>query len=391
MGLMSVRLLNAPASCPGCLSFAMRTIHSLVTITAALMLAACQKETEKIVVREVDKRYSWSEITRPSGTDRIILSTGQDAHSLFLQSPSLLHVLTPQPGTRLYARYGYYGGAFTQLPTDIAVRVPFGAAFFARPAGDTTLRLTSPLQPVNLAYDAFIHVRALDPQATRIVTDNSATTPFGAINRNNYLLFGYGTALGFNDRRLHLVLARVNVSADGQVQADPRVLTIPSPFPLSSLGVLAAVDDYFLVDGGPAGIYKVAQTGAVKQVSATGYIHAFYKWKGTVYAVAAFNRLLVSTDDAESWVRYANRPDVFDHTTYHPVGDSLVVASHLAGTNDLFTLRWTGLTYHLRVLKNDGLGQAALSGVEQLGDTVYVGTTSGLFKRPLRTFFELKP
>jgi hypothetical protein len=42
-------------------------------------------------------------------------------------------------------------------------------------------------------------------------------------------------------------------------------------------------------------------------------------------------------------------------------------------------------------LKSNGLGKADFTDIVQLGDTVYLGTTGGLFKRPLNKFFEAAP
>lgn len=58
----------------------------------------------------------------------------------------------------------------------------------------------------------------------------------------------------------------------------------------------------------------------------------------------------------------------------------------------MFTVQWLSPTkLRLRELKNDGLNYADFSDLVQLGDTVYLGTTNGLFKRPLAKFFESKP
>jgi hypothetical protein len=62
-----------------------------------------------------------------------------------------------------------------------------------------------------------------------------------------------------------------------------------------------------------------------------------------------------------------------------------------AASNDLFTLRWRPDCYTTRPSKNDGISNAAITDLIQLGDTVYLGTTNGLFKRPLSKFFESKP
>lgn len=102
--------------------------------------------------------------------------------------------------------------------------------------------------------------------------------------------------------------------------------------------------------------------------------------------------MLVSPDDGATWSRYAGLPDYFNFTSYHVVQDSLIAVSHLAGAgNALFTLRFNGMNYTARFLKNDGLDRAEVTSLAQLRDSVYIGTTSGLFVRSVNQFFETKP
>ena len=94
----------------------------------------------------------------------------------------------------------------------------------------------------------------------------------------------------------------------------PQIINVErtSRYVSSYIHIMTAVEDYFLIDCGDEGIYKIREDGTISRVN------------------------------------------------------------------------------QLRTLKNDGLEQVSINGVEQLGDTVYLGTTSGLFKRPLSKFFETK-
>ncbi|WP_223696423.1 hypothetical protein [Hymenobacter psoromatis] len=152
---------------------------------------------------------------------------------------------------------------------------------------------------------------------------------------------------------------------------------------------MVAIDNYFLVNCG-AGLYKVTEDGAIKKVFGYSYTDIFYKRQGSIYGVEEYNAVLLSKDDGQTWQRATGTPDAFNFTSYYTASDSLVVVTQ-GSDNQIYTLNWKDSNYRIRALKNDGFGQSEITGLEQLGDTVYVGTTSGLFKRPVSKFFETKP
>jgi hypothetical protein len=173
-----------------------------------------------------------------------------------------------------------------------------------------------------------------------------------------------------------------------QVVATSQRIEIPISYLVASSYVrnIAAIDDYFLVNLVDAGIYKIKQDGTFRQVHSGALADAFYKWNNTVYAPVEYNRILTSTDNGDSWQLSTGTPDHFTLTNYYTVGDSLV-GVHFG---NLFTLNWNGPRFTSRFLKNDGLERARITGIETLRDTVYVATTSGLFARPIKQFFETK-
>ena len=359
-------------------------------IAALLLITACKKETD-IQIKEVEKTYSWTEVKQLYGTKRIILGMSQNGSTLFLQEPGFQGLLTPQPTDPLYRQYGYYRSAATYFPTNIRVRLPMSATFIAQPDRDTLVELLPPTEPVTQGYRTYIHLRKLDAQATGVTTEFSGSSrPFGAINRNNYLLFSYRTATASADPTLRFILANVQAQPAGNLKQQARVVTVPVGAGTNGVYVrwITAIDDYFLVNCGDAGLYKIREDGTFRRVYGYSVTDACYEWQGTVYLVEEYNSILKSEDDGETWQRFTGTPDVFDFTTYYVVGDSLIGVTPSPG--QLFTLRWNGNRYSTRILKNDGLGQGDVRGLEQLGDTVYVGTTSGLFKRPLKAFFETK-
>ncbi len=356
----------------------------------AALLVACKKEVE-IQIKEVDKVYSWMEIKRLYGTDGIILNMGKDANSVFMQTPVMLGILSPLKDPPVKNRFGYYLTAATYLPAGVDLRIPISADFLAFPVNDTLIQLTRPTEPVTNIYNDYINLRKLDPQANSFIRNETSWLPFGAINRNNVLLFGYRTTPGAPSTDQRFILTKIGLKNE-QLQSQSQIVTIPlglSIYP--RIRWIVAIDDYFLANCGDAGLYKIRENGSAKQVFGYSVTDACYKWQGILYAVEEYNSILTSKDDGETWQRATGTPDAFNFTSYRAIGDSLVGVARQAGSNYLFTLRWSGPNYTVRALKNDGLGQGAISGIEQLGDTVYLGTTNGLFKRPLNKFFESKP
>jgi hypothetical protein len=364
----------------------MQLLTKLLLATAALALAtACKKEIETITV-PVDKVYSWMPFKRLYGLENVILNMGKDANSIYTQTPGILGILTPPKNPPVKNKFGYYLSAAAGLPTDIRIKIPMAADFLAVPFRDSLIELIRPTEPVTNNFNGVIRLRQLDPAAISINRPNTNWLPFGAINQNNFLLVGYYTA-AFTDIRL--MLSKVKVGAAGDLQTQSRTIRISSPtHPYAAIQWIVAIDNYFIVNC-DAGLYKILEDGTSKRVFGVSQTDVCYKWQGVLYAVEEYNSILVSKDDGETWQRSSGTPDAFNFTSYHVIGDSLVAATH-GGDNQLFTLRWNGPKYTIRALKNDGLGQSDISDLEQLGDTVYLGTTNGLFKRPLSKFFESK-
>lgn len=53
--------------------------------------------------------------------------------------------------------------------------------------------------------------------------------------------------------------------------------------------------------------------------------------------------------------------------------------------------RWNSYSYQVHFLRSGGLVKADFADIVQLGDTVHLGSTGGLFKRPLNKLFEPAP
>lgn len=368
----------------------MHFVRCLLLSSCLLGTLACRKEVEKIVVQQVpvDRQYSWSPNKQLLGNFNILLGVGKGPGGLYFQQPFGFAALEPKiSGALTYTQYLFRG------PTDLLVRLPIGPEFFVNYFGDSLVQLVPNALPVMSGAGGYLRLHQLDPQALRVQRNAYTFNTFGVINAHNYLLFPYETTR--RDNKNHLVLTHVTTASRDyppKYTLQSRLVELPITsgiYPYAPQ-LLTAFEDYFLVDCGNEGVFKITEGGAVRQVLPPySGVDAFYAWQGAIYATLDNNRFAVSNDKGEHW-QISTGPDL-RFTTFHPVGDSLVGVYHGIGSYlftyhvDVVRQRW-----RIRLLKDDGLNQTDINGLTTWGDTVYLATSSGLFKRPLSKFFESK-
>ncbi|WP_457069402.1 hypothetical protein [Hymenobacter sp. UYAg731] len=344
----------------------------------AFATAGCKKEVEtQIQIKEVEKQASWAEVPSLYGLARVIMSAGNDGQAIYLQQPNAFtRLINPKSLKGLETTAG-------RMPADVNVRLPIARDFFAYPDTDTSLVICRNREPLNSQF--YFNLRRFDPAALRFDTQFFDLSKCMAINQNNYLLAPYNNKRP--DRAFTFVLAAVQPGAPGSgpVMAYVGPVVIPRPsFSGAYLRYLVAIEDYFLASFGDGGIYKIKQDGSFRQVYGAATVDAIYKWNNTLYGPIEYGEIITSTDNGETWQKSLGTPQQFTLASYYTVKDSLVFTN----SGSLYTLRWNGPRYTVRQLKNDGLERATITGIEYLRDTVYVATTSGLFVRPIKSFFD---
>ncbi|MBW3127698.1 hypothetical protein [Hymenobacter profundi] len=368
----------------------------ILLILVGSVLAGCTKDNDP-EIKEVAKETAWQEVTALTRTRRFIQNMASDGQTIFLQQPNSF---TPITGTNRVPAF------YSTSITDIQIRIPIAPKFYAT-AFDTTVAFRKTASP--LSYDAYpgkseLSVKRLDPAAVKITTV-LASSPFEdpgvfssvVINRNNYVLLHYSTtnAPAFRTTSANFILAVVD--PDTPEGYAPRLLsarriTLPNISSIRSTYIfdaIVSIDDYFLV-AFEGKLFKIQQDGTVRPVlSMFAYnssVSALYKWNGRLYCISDRNTFM-SDDEGETWRTFAPLPlDLQGHRPY-PVGDSLICTIG----NNLLSWHWREGNTSLRVLNNEGLDRSLINGIQVLRDTVYVGTTNGLFFRPLNKFFESKP
>jgi hypothetical protein len=387
-----------------------------------VLAAGCKKEVETVTV-QVDKMYSWMPVKQFWGNQTTILGMKPGVNTINIQSVGRFEILSPLPASPQHAQNGYYTGLGASrtwfsdpTPFDVRNSIPLNANFYANPGGyrDVSSDTVLTIYPTSyLDAAAYLHLRSLDPHAVQFENNLVGSLhPFGAINRNDYLLCSYYTDNPKTNSGFNLVLTRLSTGPAPAPAAGPlqpktllssQLIHIPTADPSErNFKEIWAIDDYFLVWCNYAGLYKIKQDGSVKQLNGppsftSGPVSptTVYKWQGVVYTTQQGSdgntTIYRSADDGETWQRIDGFNRALAFSSFYPVGDSLVAITHGVISNSIYTLRWlTSSTLRLRLLKTDGLGYTDFADLAPLGDTVYIGTTNGLFKRPLRQFFESK-
>ena len=355
---------------------------------ALVLLSACKKEIEKIVVQ--DRQYSWTSDKGFTDSFGILLGSGKGPTGLYFQQPGGFAALEGQSGGPLrYTQYTSWGSG------NLDKRFLIGPEFFVT-YYDTVVSIVPNTQPVTVGAGGLIRLKQLDPKALYVEPNTAPFNCFAALSKNNYLLFPYES--GRYDFKNRLVLAHI-ITTPGPFSpiytAQSKIIELPIVQGYSDWKprLLTSIDGYFLVDCGSEGVFKITEAGDFRKVMPNNSnAFSFFKWQGALWAGLSNSKLAISTDNGDNWQITTGGPDLRSNTV-HAIGDSLVVMTHFYGGGRLYTLNLSlaKQKWHLRQLKDDGLNQTAINDLQTWGDTVYLATSSGLFKRPLKVFFESKP
>ena len=365
----------------------MRNYLTYLLLITVVLLSACKKEIEKIVVQ--DRQYSWTSDKLFTDNFGILLGSGKGPTGLYFQQPNGFAALEGTPtGPLTYTQYLYLRSS--NLDTRFLIGPEFMVTYY-----DTVVSIIPNTQHVTSGAGGRIRLKNIDSRALHVDPNTAPFYPFAALSKNNYLLFSYES--GRYDYKNRLVLAHVTTTSNFNYPVygtQSKVIELPISQGAGSYKpqMIASVDDYFLVDCGGEGIYKITEDGNFRKVMpGNSDAFTFFKWQGALWAGLGYSKLAMSTDNGNNWQITAGGPNLRS-TTVHPIGDSLVVLTHLYGGGRLYTLNISQARqkWHLRQLKDDGLNQTAINDLQTWGDTVYLATSTGLFKRPLSKFFESK-
>lgn len=342
-----------------------------------IILTACKKT--QIIEVPVEKKNSWSEVKGFSGTQRILLSSGSDSTQIFLQQPGLftsLHKPEPVTGINLYD---------ISMPTDVKIRIPIASSFFVYPYGDVAIMVRNNTNPIQSPSKSYFNLQQIDPSLTKIRTDFMDVFKCFAINKNNELIVNYYNNTP-GEPYTFMVMGIQTFSGYPAVDTSfCRKVSIPKTLATGGVRSMTAIQDFFLVEIFPDGLFKIKSDGSYSKLySGPVKADAIYEWNGKIYAHQEWQNLLKSSDNGENWQQFNGNTTLLTYTQYFKIKDSLVGAYN----DKLFTLSWSDNSYTIRPIKADGLEGTVINGIEILNNMVYAATTSGLYIKPVASFFE---
>lgn len=350
--------------------------HLVNTLIILPLILSCKK---KIEIREVEKKNSWAESKRFTGTEKIFLSSGSNGGTIFLQQPFFFTALINQ---NEFSGITVYGAG---LPTNIDTRIPISSTFSAFAISDTVLRIINNTLPL-VSPGGYINLKAVDPTLVAIQKTNPLLFKTMSINSNGVLLLTYSNNRASQPLTFMMLKVKTSSSHPYVDTLYSKVITVPKTSVNAYSRYFTAINDYFLADLSSNGIYKFNEDGSFVKVHNGAVVDAFYDWKGKVYAHAEWEKLLISSDNGSNWQEYSGITSSMVSSSYYKIKDSLIGT----GRDIIFTLNWDNTNFSQRILKTDGLEGSKINGVEILKDTVYVATTKGLFFKPVTSFFESK-
>lgn len=361
-------------------------MKNIFYLLAFITFLSCTKTKTEFIEVEVDKKYSWKEVTRFTGNDRVFINSGGNADALYFQQ---LYNFTEVKGTTNDKITVYSGLQYLIRVQESSF--PIGAEFSAIPSVNKNyFEIFSNKYPLLETPGSLFNIRGLDPTFTRIRTINAVyKSPSMSINKNGTLLVAYDNNRLDKAYTAMLFGVKLNKFLPYVDTLFTRKVVIPRFEETSEIQDISAVEDYFLVNCRYDGTYKVKNDGTYRKVIDSYLpLQCIYEYKGKIYAYqGGFDRLFISSDNSETWQQFSGINEFRMRAKYSVIKDSLVGV----GYNGIFTLKWNANnTYKQRFLKDDGFENTEINGIEILKDTVYVATTSGLYAKPVSTFFDTK-
>src|SRR5215218_8063992 len=151
----------------------------LLSILLVLAIYSCKKHVE-IQTVEIEKKDSWIEEKKLTGTQKIILGTGSNANAVFLQQPFFFSIV----------KSGNLSVNAASLPSDLTIKIPISPNYFAFPYADTSILICNNNSPF-ASSGGFVDLKKLDPAITKVNTYFFDLFKCMAIDKNDKLFFSY--------------------------------------------------------------------------------------------------------------------------------------------------------------------------------------------------------
>jgi len=352
----------------------------IILLILPIIVFGC--EDEKVVIKEVDKKYNWTahedfqydqviQMNSFSTPDRLF-TLGMASFSS-LVSDSLNHPALPFGGSVCH-----YSNWFDQPSNK---KLPISTNFFisySESAG--FIGFIPTMNPVDGNAIVNITLSKLDPTFTSFQLIHYYRGEAMAINNNNQALIPYKSTN--NDFPQKLLLVNIRVKDEGIIRLDTistKILNIPDKDEYNVISLQSLNDNFYITMNSKT--YRVNPAGEIQTVT-DNRLYSIVESNNVLYGIG-HEFIFSSTDSGLTWSKGYSIPFEYSMLRYTKVNNKIIAYRN----SQLFEITLTQDSIKARELDNDGLIGKTITSVSGFGSKVYVTSFSGLYSKATNSFF----
>lgn len=355
----------------------------LILLIFSTILFGC--EDEKIVIKEVEKKYSWTahedfqydEVTLMNSfvTNTKLFTLGMTSFSS-LVADSLNHPDLPFGGSVCH-----YSNWYDQPSNK---KLPISTNFFISYSESTSwIGFIPTLNPVSGNSMASITLSEIDTSFMRFQLVSYYSGECMAINNNNQALIPYLST--DNDYSLKLLLVNIRVKSDGIIRLDTistKVIKIPDSSEYNVISIQSLNDIFYVTTSSKT--YRVNTAGELQNVT-NNRLYSIVESNKVLYGFGG-ESIFSSIDSGLTWTKGYSIPAEYIMFKYSKVNNKIIAYRN----SQLFEITLTQDSIIARELDNDGLVGKTITSVSGFGNKVYATSLSGLYFKTIEDFFNDK-
>jgi hypothetical protein len=352
-------------------------VKKLAIVSAILLFSACEKE--KIVLIEKPVSNSWKPVANLNFESKIVFNAFSNDQAIYFLGSEYLTSLDKKKKITNAIIMNSFSGRKTPINSDIFISGLF--------QNYLQIRLTR--APVS--NDGAIAVDLKNFDSTYTGVNSNLRKLIMEINDRNECLIPYFTTNSDKQTNLLLIKLKKNEEDGGSYVKytvdNFKILTINEPTNLAgwTISFIKWVGNFFLVSKGGS-TYKILSDGTITKTLPYGTSEAF-RLGSNIHALNEDGIIAKSSDGGNTWEVGQGTPQTLAIGTHYPIGDSLVFTNW----DFIATVKYTSKSYTIRPLKDDGLVGNRITSVNLFNDSIYVSTTTGVYYKSKKEFFDSKP
>jgi len=355
----------------------------LILLILSTIIFGC--EDEKIVIKEVEKKYSWTAHEDFQYDEVIQMNSFSTPDRLFtlgvasfssLVADSLNHPDLPFGGSVCHYINWFEQSSKLKMP----VSTNFFIAYSEKMGGITFIPTKNPISSGTMTS---IAIAKLDTSFLRFQLVPYYMGDCMTINNNNQALIPYLST----DNRYSLKLLLVDIRVKNEVQSKldtikTRIIKIPDVEEYDVISILSLNDNFYITTNSKT--YRINTTGQIQEVT-NNRLYRIVESNKVLYGIGG-ESIFSSTDSGVTWTKDYNIPYEYSILTYVKINNKIIAYRN----SQLFEITMTQDSIKARELDNDGLIGKTITSLNGFGNKIYVTSLSGLYFKTADNLFENK-